>query len=270
MNPRLQKIQRILRDSRLLGAIEKLLYLSSVVGCYRKNSEFSRINPGFKVPPKALAYDAYSAPDWDFYKRSGEDTAVFLAGIPMKYLPDVLSPRVFEWGCGPGRVIRHLPFAFPANTETYGSDYNQATITWCRNNIPRVNFFLNGLQPPLPFQEKFFDFIYSISVFTHLSESVSHQWIAELFRITRSGGVLVITTNGDSRQNVMLPDEIETYQGSGIVIRGNFEEGKRMFWACHSPRYLREKLFKSFDVLEYTGAGFPHTGQDYWVLRKPL
>jgi hypothetical protein len=56
---------------------------------------------------------------------------------------------------------------------------------------------------------------------------------------------------------------------NGILIRGDFEEGKKMFWACHSPKYIREKLFKEFVVLEYLPEGFPHTSQDCWILRKP-
>ena len=270
MNPKLQKIQWFFRNSRLLGTIEKLRYLISVVKCFRKNRKFIRANPGFMVPPKSLAYDAYSAPDWNFYKKSGEETALFLAGLARKYLPGVKSPRLFEWGCGPGRVIRHIASAFSVNDNIYGSDYNHATIKWCKENIPHVYFNLNKLQPPLPFDKDFFDFIYSISVITHLSESISHLWIAELFRTTRPGGIIIITTNGDSRKNIMLPDELEAYQRDGFVIRGKIEEGKKMFWACHSPQYLREKLFAAFEVLEYVSVGFPCTGQDCWVLRKPV
>jgi SAM-dependent methyltransferase len=249
--------------------LQKIRYLVSFVRWYRKNLEFVQKNPDFKVPPKVLAYDAYSAPDWNFYKLSGEKTAVFIAEISNKYLPHDTSLRVLEWGCGPGRVIRHIPNAFSANTDTYGTDYNPTTISWCNDNVEQVKFSLNGLRPPLQFEGGFFDLIYSISVFTHLSEEVSHQWVDELLRVTRSGGILVITTNGDSRKNIMRPDEIEAYQSTGVVIRGKFEEGKKMYWACHSPQYLREKLFNEFEVLKHCEADFPYTGQDYWILRKP-
>lgn len=242
MNSNRQIIQRMLRASGLLGSAEKFRYLASLAKCYRKNREFVSVNPGFKIPPKALAYDAYSAPDWDFYRRSGVDTAAFLAGIAKNYFSDAGSIRVLEWGCGPGRVIRHLQTSLGAAAEIYGSDYNQATITWCRENFPSITFVLNGLGPPLPFEPDFFRFIYSISVFTHLSESISQQWVAELRRIVRPGGILVVTTNGDALQKKMLPDELEAYRTSGIVIRDKFEEGKRCFMACHSPRYVRETL----------------------------
>jgi hypothetical protein len=90
-----------------------------------------------------------------------------------------------------------------------------------------------------------------------------------LYRITCPGAVLVISTNGDSRINFLLPHELANYKATGIVIRDKFEEGKKMFWACHSPKYLKERLFKDFAILDYLPEGFPYTGQDMWVLRKP-
>lgn len=271
MNPnqQIQRIQRILRNAGLLGLMEKVRYGISVVKCYARNREFISDHSDFKAPPQALAYDAYSAPDWNFYKTSGETTAQVLFEIARHHLQQDVLTRVLEWGCGPARVLRHIPSAFGAGTEVYGSDYNQESVNWCKENIPNVNFVLNRLSPPLPFDANYFDLVYSISVFTHLSESVSHQWIDELYRITRPNGILIISTNGDSRLNFLLPEELFVYKSTGIVIRDKFEEGKKMFFACHSPRYLREKLFKSLEVLEHVPEGFPCTGQDLWVLRKP-
>lgn len=268
MNPRLQKLQRVLRDLGLLAPVDKLKYLVSIIKHSKPNRAFIAENPDFKLPPKALAYDAYSAPDWNFYKSSGEKTAKFMASIAKKYGDDGEVKRLVEWGCGPARVLRHIPASFNEGLEVYGTDYNPATIEWCSSNIPGINFFLNGLKPPLPFEADFFDFLYSISVFTHLSEEVGRQWMDELGRIVCPGGLLVISTNGDSRMSVMLPDEQKEYIETGVVIRGKLEEGKKMYWACHSPGYLRANYFNNYDVLEHSPAGFPHTGQDLWVLRK--
>jgi len=243
-------------------------FLLNAAKYYPANARFVRENPGFAVPPRALAFDAYSAPDWYFYRKSGTETAAFLAGIAAKYLPGKAGLRVLEWGCGPGRVIRHIPAAF-ATTTAFGSDYNPETIAWCSRNIPEVAFSKNELSPPLKFEANSFDFVYSISVLTHLSEAVSTQWVAELYRVMEPGALLVITTNGDSFKPWFLPDELAQYEASGFVMRGQFAEGKKLFMAYHSPQYLREKLFSRFEMLEFAPAGFPHTGQDMSVLRKP-
>jgi SAM-dependent methyltransferase len=263
-----QRVQRTLRALGLLAVADKVKYLMTVVRLYGKSRLFHSLNPGFAVPPKALAYDAYSAPDWDFYKKSGTETALYLSSIAQRYLPNDSSIRILEWGCGPARVIRHIHTAFGAKADVYGSDYNSETIRWCSQSIPGVQFSLNGLLPPLPFPEGMFDFIYSISVFTHLSELVIHEWIDELRRVTHSGSIVIITTNGDSFLSKLLPDELETYKSRGIVVRGNVEEGKRVFITCQSPAYLRDKFSAGFEVLESISASFPHTNQDTWILRK--
>jgi SAM-dependent methyltransferase len=266
-----QRFQHILRHLRLLSVADNFRYLTTVVRLSRNNREFIAANPGFDLPPKALAYDAYSAPDWTFYKQSGAETAAFLAGIIRQRLGGKEGLKILEWGCGPARVIRHLPAAVGgAGTEVYGSDYNPASIAWCRQHIPHINFVSNGLEPPLPLGAGQFDFIYAISVFTHLSEAVSQQWVAELSRVARPGGMLVVTTNGDSMQRVMLPAEQQAYRASGVVIRGYFKEGKRCFSTIYSPVFARNELFKGLEVVQHAPAGFPHTGQDYWVLRKPV
>ncbi len=264
-----QRFQHILRQLRLLSVADNLRYLAKTARLSRTNREFIAANPEFELPPKSLAYDAYSAPDWSFYKQSGMETAAWLAGIVNEYLAGHDSLKILEWGCGPARVIRHLAAAVGTAAEVYGSDYNPASIAWCRQHIAGVTFVPNGLEPPLPLAADQFDFIYAISVFTHLSEAVARHWVAELSRVVRPGGLLVVTTNGDSMQRSMLPPELQAYRESGFVIRGNFKEGKRCFLAVHSPAYARKDLFKGLEVVRHVPGGFPHTGQDYWILRKP-
>jgi ubiquinone/menaquinone biosynthesis C-methylase UbiE len=271
MNPNkvIQRIQYILRTVGLLNFVEKLRFILSVLRNARENKHFIIKNPNYKLPPQYLAYDAYSQPDWNFYKISGEKTALALSKIAERQLKNNRAMNVLEWGCGPARVIRHIPNTFGSDSKVYGCDYNAESIKWCRRYIPDVTFVLNDLLPPLSFESSTFDFVYSISVFTHLSESVSKKWIDELYRVTRPGAVLVISTNGDSRMRFLLPHELSDYKEHGIVIRDKFEEGKKMFWAMHSPKYLKEILFKDFTVLDYLPEKFPYTGQDMWVLRKP-
>jgi SAM-dependent methyltransferase len=228
MNDVKQRMVRALRTVGALTAVEKAHFLFVSEKQRRQNALFRDANPGFNTPPEALAYDAYSFVDWDLYRRSGIETAEYLSQVASRHLPEHDSLRVLEWGCGPARVIRHISDAFKSKTEVYGSDYNKDTIKWCSESIRGVSFNLNGLEPPLPFDSGFFDFVYSLSVFTHLSESVSRAWMEELIRITHSGSILVITTQGDGYLEKMLPDEVEAYRSRGVVLRGNVTEGSRV------------------------------------------
>ena len=148
-------LQRFFRAVRILPLVENLRYLHKCFVYKNSNREFVKENPGFALPPAYLAFDAYSAPAWKFYKYSGEDTAMFIKKVAEEYLgkePAISS--VYEWGCGPGRVIRHLPEVFGTSVKIYGSDYNKETIDWCEQNLPGIRFFVNALMPPLDFSRQ--------------------------------------------------------------------------------------------------------------------
>jgi SAM-dependent methyltransferase len=130
MNPELQRLQHVLRELRLLRLVEGLRFWMSIARCSRRNAQFIRRNPDFVLPPRHLAYDAYSAPDWTYYKNSGEETAMFLADIIRTHSGNSNEARVLEWGCGPGRVIRHMPETLGQKTGINGADYNKESIQW--------------------------------------------------------------------------------------------------------------------------------------------
>lgn len=263
------RIQQILRNTGLLSPVERLRYLGKLLQYRNKNRKFVRENPNFALPPAWLAFDAYSSHHWQFYKLSGEVTARFLTDILQKHFPSQQPNAIFEWGCGPGRVIRQMPAVLDERIELHASDYNPESIEWCGKHIPRVHFLVNHLAPPLPYPNQSFDFIYAISVFTHLSEKNCLDWIAELHRVMRPDGILLITTDSDSAyRKEMLPAEKKQYEEQGFIVRDRYEEGKKMFLARHSPRYIRETLLRQFTVLEHVPEAFPFMKQDYWIARK--
>lgn len=263
------KIQNLLRNLKLLRLTEKIRYQSTLWSLRKTNARFIQDNPGFKLPPPVLAFDAYSAPDWQFYKNSGEGTAKFLSETAIRYCVPGTIRAVYEWGCGPARVVRHLPATFGNGVAVYGSDYNPDTIAWCSQNLPEIKFSLNNLTPQLVYPNNSFDFVYCISVFTHLAEQTGLLWAEELKRVLKPGGVLLITTSGDNAfKNEMLDSEKTAYTNEGVVVRGQYEEGKKMYLARHNPSYVREKLLKGFEIIEHSPAGFPFIAQDYWIARK--
>lgn len=262
--------QHHLRNSYLLATAEQLRYHFIRLWLYNRNNRFRKENPGFVLPPSYLAFDAYSTNHWEFYKVSGEITARFLQDIIKKYFPANRPPdSVFEWGCGPARIIRQLPALLGTGIEYHAADYNATTIDWCKKNIPGINFHRNELTPPLPYADEQFDFVYAISVFTHLSEATGLAWADELLRVLKPGGLLLITTNSNrAYEKELLPAEKRGYDSAGIVVRDKYKEGKKMFLAMHSPRYIKEKLLQQFLIEEHVPSSFPFMKQDYWIARK--
>ena len=58
---------------------------------------------------------------------------------------------VLDFGCGIGRVIRHLRNVH--GPCYYGTDYNPKLIAWCRHNLKFARFSTNHLVGKLGFKE---------------------------------------------------------------------------------------------------------------------
>ena len=124
---------------------------------------------------------------------------------------------MMDFGCGCGRVTRHLK-DLPGNV--HGSDYNPHLVHWCAEHLPFGEFRTNDAEPPLPYDDDFFDFLYSISIFTHLDEPLQVPWMHELARVVRPGGLLLITVMGEDRLR-----SIPAWEQLAGAIRG-----RRSWW----------------------------------------
>ncbi len=174
-----------------------------------------------------------------------------------------------DWGCGPGRLIRHFPSIIEGNSKLYACDYNPASIDWCKENIEGVSFSVNNLNPPLNYEENKFDFIYAISIFTHLSEKMHKEWLSELYRVLAPGGILYFTTHGASFRKKLRSAERALFDKGRIVIRDKTEEGHRSYAAFQPENHLRN-LLKEFEVLAFYEGDMisDKPQQDEWILKK--
>lgn len=259
------------RSSGLLKPADTVKYWVSRARTHLRNARFTRQHPGFIAPPADLAFDAYNHIDWQAYHDSGLAHARLFARL-LAAQPSDGPLRVLEWGCGPARLIRHLPALLaPRPLALTGSDYNPRTIAWCRSQIGGVDFIENGLNPPLPLADASVDAVYNFSVLTHLSEAVQLQWVQELRRVLRPGGLLICTTHGEAyRYLLALESERARFDAGELVEQGGYEEGKKWFFAVHPERWLREKLFADFeDVQRVPTTAADAIRQDVWTARKP-
>ena len=121
--------------------------------------------------------------------------------------------------------------------------------------------------PPLSAASKAFDFVYSISVLTHLSESSGQLWMDEILRVLKPGAVFFCTVHGAGQTGSLSAREAVVFAQGRPVYRARVHEGSRIYAAYHPERFLRETLFSDFDIVEGPVQVF---GQEGWVLRKPL
>jgi SAM-dependent methyltransferase len=267
-NPK-QLVVSLLRWTRLLVWAEHGRYVWSLTKNLRANEAFVAEHPDFPLPPSALAYDAYGGTSWPSYYQTGRDLARYFGSLAEATVGKPIM-RICEWGCGPARILRHMPeFLAGRKIELFGFDFNPRTIDWCCQNLRVATFRLNTLAPPLPCEADAFDFLYCVSVFTHLSREMHSRWIHELSRVVKRDGMIVLTTHGNFTRAKLLDAEKRTYDRGELVVRDRFAEGKRCFVAYHPPSFVRDRLLRGFPIVSHVEGpilyGHP---QDVWVVKN--
>lgn len=262
-------IAQLLRKIHLRQFADNLMYIGNVLANRKSNHLFSAEHPGFIPPPSYLAYDAYNHTNWQDYYETGLSHARLVSDLITEYVSEK-DIKIFEWGCGPARVIRHLQeIAGFENVELYGSDCNKDSIKWCRKNIANVHFSRNHFEPPLPLDSAFFDCVYAISIFTHLSLKMHYAWIAELFRIVKPNGILIFTTHGDLYAKNLSSEEKAKYDSGTLVTRDHVREGKKLFAAYHPPMFIKSELLKDYEVIKHiSNPAQCQLDQEVWVVKK--
>ncbi|MES9862326.1 MAG: class I SAM-dependent methyltransferase, partial [Candidatus Thiodiazotropha sp. 4PDIVS1] len=190
------------------------------------------------------------------------------------------NKRILDFGCGCGRLIKYLS-RFSDNNNFYGTDIDDEAITWCQNELSNMGKFLtNKVMPPLPFDDNFFDVIYSISVFTHLPEEMQFAWLEELGRITKRGGYLLLTTHGEELLNKAPKRYQKQLKNAGFLYsKGDGTDGLPDFYqtSFHTDAYIQEHWSNYFQIdkiikkRDYESPGFgnlqealTHFISSYW------
>jgi SAM-dependent methyltransferase len=134
--------------------------------------------------------------------------------------------------------------------------------------------------PPLPYLDEQFDFIYALSVFTHLTLPQQQFWIDELSRILKPGRHLLITTQGESfLHNLGRDDQRKFKAGELVVVGEEFAGDPSAYGRCgayHPPGYIERKIAKGFELARIVPIGAVRPGcqeakdQDQYFLRKPI
>jgi SAM-dependent methyltransferase len=172
------------------------------------------------VPPKHLWLN-YGVTA-DEYLRLGEthvNTMLSIANSSDFSLRE--GSRILDFGCGAGRMIRWFD-KIAAHCEIWGLDINARCIKWCQQNLsPPFKFATITTTPHLPFEDRYFDFIYCASVFTHIDD-LADAWLLELKRITAPGGRIFITVHDRHTADLVInhPEECRNYAPRVDWFRG--------------------------------------------------
>ena len=210
------------------------------------------------LPPAELRYRVSSTPDAENFIAVGKTCAADIQSALSSVGRDLGSfTRILDFGCGCGRTMIHLK-DLASRADINGTDIDRKAIAWCKQHLHFGTFQLSSATPPLAYPADTFDFIYAISVFTHLDEENQFRWLEELRRIAQPGAILLLTVDSS-----LVGDK-------EFVFQRSYEEGLFPAWyqnAFHSKEYVLKNFGKYFDVLAYLPRAM-NAHQDVVVLQR--
>lgn len=143
---------------------------------------------------------------------------------------------MLDIGCGIGRLAVPLTSYLTQEGSYEGFDVVKSGIDWCNKHIksrhPNFNFRHIDLKNDLynlstndeaknlvfPYEDSEFDFVFLISVFTHMMPEDMVSYLHQIHRVLKNGGVCFATYFIMNKENKKLMEESD-------VIKFNFDFG---------------------------------------------
>jgi len=209
--------------------------------------------PDTELPPESIRRRSQgSNPDpqlfLDIGRRCRDDMcrALESAAIDWTRFTDVL-----DFGCGCGRTLRWMADQ-STRWNLHGTDVDAEAVAWCQRHLPFATCDVNGDLPPLRHADGAFDFIYALAVFTHLDRTREALWLQELARITKPGGVVLLTVFGQHAAAALTLEQRVQLATTGMVFMHRPEwKGLYPDWfglAYHTEAHVHESYGRFFDV----------------------
>jgi SAM-dependent methyltransferase len=261
-------LKYIFQLTNTLKILDKLIFLKAKIANRKKNIDFRRENQCFNLPPDYFLHETYML-NYKQYKSDGFLTAKELTEWTKEYLPE--TKYILEWGSGVSRIIRHFDNFINTESKLFGCDINKEMIDWSKNNIANVQFDQISYYPPTIYADNSFDFIYGISVFTHIEVSIQETWINEISRIIKKNGIFLFTTHGTYYSNKLTLFELQELKKKGAYTIPFNKEGHRMMTTFNDRITFENKISIYFEVLKfYEGKNHLEKigGQDLWIVKR--
>ena len=220
------------------------------------------------MPPDSLLFETGSL-HYHSYQKSGQEAAHEIVSL-CKVFSNSPIHSILDWGCGTGRVTRHLPDYFPGAKIT-GADVNPSCIEWLQNNIPDIQWILSNATDRGENLIGSYDLIIALSVLTHLPANEQANWLNKLHSLLNPQGLVWLSTHGKSYMHQLTHQQKKQLSEQGILTLGAIKIGSRQMRTYHSYSGMQQLLGRDWEiVMYYDGQKLPGIlgGQDAWLLKK--
>jgi SAM-dependent methyltransferase len=209
----------------------------------------------------------------DRYFSSGYGDADWIAMTIKRLLPNMQRPKVLEFAAGFGRVSRHLLHQAP-NIDFTVSDIHPSAVQFAKETLGLTGFKSEARPEQLILPARY-DFIFTLSFFSHMPDSTFGAWLALLYSALNEGGLLLFTTHGEvsMRKYTHLADSYDPETGCGFTLAGSdqidIEEGESYGSAATDFEYVLRRIRKTPAYINSYRSGQWWGHQDEWIIQKP-
>jgi SAM-dependent methyltransferase len=147
------------------------------------------------------------------YFEKGKEDAVQVEDV-IRRLGLRRDHAILEFAAGFGRVTRHL-----THLNLTASDIHDQALYFLERDIgvkAIPSAISPELMPPAPLQ---FDFVFVLSLFSHLPDKLFGPWLSRLSEMLTPGGFLMFTTHGEAagEKSKALLDALDSEAGFGYL-----------------------------------------------------
>jgi SAM-dependent methyltransferase len=172
---------------------------------------------------------SFAGASHDFFTRAKAEELVRLT---RRHLGDPALLEAVDVGCGIGLTDRHLAGRFRALT---GTDVSPGVLETAARENPDVRYEL-AERGRLPFEDGAYDIAFAVCVVQVITPNERPNFVAELARVTRPGGLVVVFEHNPYNPLTRL-----------VVHRCEFGEDARMLAMPEAERLLGENGVKPLD-----------------------
>jgi len=202
------------------------------------------------------------------YFESGKTDAMKIEALLKKL---GLSPKsnILEFAAGFGRVTRHL-----THCRLTASDIHGEAVHFLSEDI-RVKAIPSATDPDAFAPDERFDFIFVLSLFSHLPATLFERWLARLALTLRPGGYLMFTTHGDfaARKVQAFADALDEEMGFGFLANTDQRDLAPEIYGASiaTSKFVIENIYRCTDArIVSFSPGSWWALQDEWIIRSPL
>jgi len=198
-------------------------------------------------PPEHLRLRVHGARDLEGYMSIGKTVAQDLEWALEPELAQIpANASVLDFGCGPGRVLTWFQSTHKG-WKFFATDIDNEAISWARANLSHIaSFDCNKNRPRLKYDDAYFDFVFSISIFTHLPEEMQTEWLHELRRVVKVSGILTLSVHNEE----LLPASMSMPESGFYYSVGDGTDGLPDYYqtSFQTSAYINREWSKIFKI----------------------